>query len=273
MAANAPPLIVPPGGAPPVVAPQLPHGADPGTITGWILDETVAATPASITQELERGFNRLVNNIPAANDANYREVMREMTDEVMYSDTLTTYLTATNRWNDVVRVTTLHSVAKYSAGFGGSNALHGRVLALLGETVGTQLPMLVILVDDPTEDLAHGFAMEEVCVPSDALVDANFAGVATVDLMPATTVPQGGVQMNLSSLCPIPVAWAPHFLDFKTPYDALKMGRVLLGTLTTVADRNRTAPLLDWLRQVRTKRVRLSPQSIGPRVRAHDPRR
>jgi hypothetical protein len=94
MAANAPPLIVPSGRAPPVVAPQLPHCADPGTITGWILDKTAAATPTSITQELERGFNRLVNNIPATTDANYHEVMREMTDEVMYSDTLTTYLTA-----------------------------------------------------------------------------------------------------------------------------------------------------------------------------------
>jgi hypothetical protein len=38
MAANAPPLVVAPGGLPPAVAPQLPHSADPGTITGWILD-------------------------------------------------------------------------------------------------------------------------------------------------------------------------------------------------------------------------------------------
>jgi hypothetical protein len=112
MAANAPPLMVPPGGAPPVVAPQLPLGADPGRITGWILDKTTAATPTSITQELEQGFNHLVNNIPATNDANYHKVMQEMTDEVMYSGTLTTYLTATNRWNNVVRVTTLHSIAK-----------------------------------------------------------------------------------------------------------------------------------------------------------------
>jgi hypothetical protein len=34
-------IIVPPGGAPAVtVMPQLPFGrADPGTITGWLLDE------------------------------------------------------------------------------------------------------------------------------------------------------------------------------------------------------------------------------------------
>lgn len=240
--------VVPPGGLPPVVAPQLPHGADPGTMTGWLLDDTVAATPTSITQELERGCNRLVNNIPDPNDPAYAGVMRSMTDEVLNSDTLITYLTATNRWNNVVRVTVVHSIHRYSAGFGGSNALHGKVLALLGETVGNQLPMLVKLVDDPTEDLAHGLTLEQVCVPPDAMVDAYFAGPAAVDLMPSTSTAAGGVDMNLSNLCPIPTAWAPYFLDFKTPWEALQMGRVLLGTLPTVADRNRAGPMLDWLR-------------------------
>ncbi len=203
MAAQAPPQLIPPVGPPPMVAPRLPHGADQGTITGWILDETVAATPSSITQELERSCNRLVDNIPDPLAADYGDVMRKMTDEVINSDTLITYLTATNRWNNVVRVTRVHSIARYSTGFGGNNALHGQVLALLGETVGSQLPMLVKLIDDPAEDLAHGFAMEEVCVPSDALVDAYFAGPAALDLMPGTTVAQGGVLMNLSNLCPI----------------------------------------------------------------------
>jgi hypothetical protein len=126
-----------------MVAPQLPHSADPGTTIGWILDETVAATPAVITQEVEQGFNRLVNDIPDANHADYDDVMRKMTDEVINSDTLITYLTVSNRWNHVMRVTVFHLIAPYSAGFGGSNALHGQVLALLGETVGPHLPMLV----------------------------------------------------------------------------------------------------------------------------------
>jgi hypothetical protein len=70
--------------------------------------------------------------------------------------------------------------------------------------------------------------------------------------------------MNLSNLCPIPTAWAPYFLDFKNPYDALKMGRLLMATLTTVADRNRAAPLLDWLRATC---VRLGPNAAD-RVRS-----
>jgi hypothetical protein len=109
--------------------------------------------------------------------------------------------------------------------------------------------MLVKLVDNPTKDLlSHGlFTMEEVCILSDVLVDAYFAGPAALDLMPPAPVPQGGVNMNLANLCPIPIAWAPYFLDFKTSWDALQMGRILMGTLTTVADQNQTAPLLDWL--------------------------
>jgi hypothetical protein len=39
MVTAAPPILVPPGRAPaPAVMPQLPHRADPGTITGWLLD-------------------------------------------------------------------------------------------------------------------------------------------------------------------------------------------------------------------------------------------
>jgi hypothetical protein len=77
-------------------------------MTGWILDETVATTPTSVTQELECGFKCLVDNIPDPTDADYDSVMRKMTDEVMSSDTLVTYLTTTNRWNDVERVTVVH---------------------------------------------------------------------------------------------------------------------------------------------------------------------
>jgi hypothetical protein len=137
MAADAPPQLIPPVRLPPVVAPQLPHSADPGTITGWILDDTAATTPAVITQEMEQGFNRLVNNIPNVNHADYHDVMQKMTDEVINnSDTLITYLTVSNRWNNIVRVTVVHSIAWYSAGFGGSSALHGQVIGQRLSSIG-----------------------------------------------------------------------------------------------------------------------------------------
>jgi hypothetical protein len=66
MAAIVPPipLAVPPCGAPAVTtAPHLPFGADPGTITGWLLDATLTETWSNISSGLAQGFNWLVNNI------------------------------------------------------------------------------------------------------------------------------------------------------------------------------------------------------------------
>jgi hypothetical protein len=125
-----------------------------------------------------------------------------MIDEVINSDTLITYLTVSNRWN--------------SAGFGGSNALHGQVLALLGEMVGLELPMLVKFVDDPVENLVHGLAMEEVCVPSNALVGAYFAGPAAVDLMPASSqcAPRWGEHEPVKCV-PYPLGMGPILHGFQ----------------------------------------------------------
>jgi hypothetical protein len=152
--------------------PQLPCVADPGSLTGWLLQATSTETSDSISRGLEAGFSRLVDNLPDANDANYDQVMQVMVDEIVNSDTLNTYLTATNFGTNKVRITTIHSIARYSAGFGGSNALLGRTLGLLGEMRGDQLPMLVRFGDgDPTGKLAHALEMEEVSVPPKALVD------------------------------------------------------------------------------------------------------
>jgi hypothetical protein len=251
MAAAVPnaPFLVPPGGAPAVAtAPHLPFGGDPGTITGWLLDATSTETSSDISRGLERGFNRLSNNIPGINDAGYEDAIRNIIDEVIGSDTLITYLTAINIGQESARVTAVHSIHRYSAGFGGSNALHGKTLALLGETVGTQLPMLVQFSSDQSESFAHALAMENVLVPSDEMVEAYYLLPTAETVMPQPSVIQGAVQMNLACLCPVPLAWAPYFLDSKTPHDALRMGRELVSTMTEAEDRDRAASLLDWLR-------------------------
>ena len=127
----------PPGGAtgappPPapvvVVAPQLPLAADSGTITGWILDHTLTETSAMIAATCERVLNQLTQNVPDANDPTYGAAMRVMTDEVISSDTLVAYLTVCNLPHAAARVTVVHSIGRYSAGFGGNNSLHGRIL-------------------------------------------------------------------------------------------------------------------------------------------------
>jgi hypothetical protein len=56
-----------------------------------------------------------------------------------------------NKPHGVPRVTVMHSLFRYSAGFGGTNALHGKMLGMLGETVGGKLPPLVQFRDDDAE--------------------------------------------------------------------------------------------------------------------------
>jgi hypothetical protein len=249
MAAAIPnvPVCVLPGGAPAVAtAPHLLFGGDPGTITGWLLDATLTETSSDISRGLEQGFNRLVDNIPNVGDAGYADAIRNMVDEAIGSDMLTTYLTAINIGQECSRVTMIHSIHRYSAGFGGSNALHGKTLALLGEMVGTQLPMLVQFDPDPGEDYAH--AMANVAIPSNDMVKAHFALPTAGTLMPQPAVLQGAVEMNMACFCPILIAWAPYFLDFKSPHEALQMGQNLVATMGNVVDRDQAAPMLDWLR-------------------------
>jgi hypothetical protein len=85
-------------------------------------------------------------------------------------------------------------------------------------------------------------------VPPNALVDAYFALQIARNLLLQPTAAQGMLTMYLSNLCPIALAWATYFMDFKTPYEALEMRRKLVATLANAADQTRASPILDWLR-------------------------
>jgi hypothetical protein len=146
------------------------------------------------------------------------------------------------------RVTVIHSIARYSAGFGGTSAFNGRILGLMGEMVEEQLPPMVQFPEEAEANLLHGLLLENINVQPTALVDAYFTGAAPLEVMRMVPLAQGGVRTNLSRLCPIPLAWAPYFMDFKTPYEACKMGEALVGTLANAAERAHVDPLLDWLR-------------------------
>jgi hypothetical protein len=80
-----------------------------------------------------------------------------VTDEVLGNDKLLgTYLVvASNSSSGEPRITVLHSLARYSAGFGGQAALHGQVLGFMGEMVGGQLPMMVQFRETVTDSLVH----------------------------------------------------------------------------------------------------------------------
>jgi hypothetical protein len=67
--------------------------ADPGSLTGWLLEATSTKMPASIAKSLELGFSRLMNNVPNPGEASHKEAMEEMVAEIVNSNTLMTYLT------------------------------------------------------------------------------------------------------------------------------------------------------------------------------------
>jgi hypothetical protein len=188
--------------------------------------------------------------MPPVNHHVYAAARQGMIDEILNSNTLETYLIVSNQLYGAPRVTVMHSLFRYSAGFGGTNALHGKIVGMLGETVGGQLPPLIRFRDDDVEvDFASALMLENVNVQPAAAVTAYFEGPAAREVMPAVTIAAGAVATNLSCLCPIPLAWAPYFLDFKKPYEAYRMGTRLVGTtMTTDAERLRMEPLLIWLR-------------------------
>jgi hypothetical protein len=94
-----------------------------------------------------------------------------------------------------------------------------------------QLPMLVKFDKDPAEDLAHALTVEEVTVPTDVLVDGYFSTLMATYIMPHVTHAQDGVEMNLSNLCPIPLAWAPYFYGFQGtiqgPWNSQSIGNII----------------------------------------------
>jgi hypothetical protein len=99
------------GGAPPFVdAPQLPFGADPGSITGWMLQATMRDTPSTISLQTERSFARLAG-MPPVNHHDYAGAARQgMIDEILNSNTLETYLIVSNQLYGAPRVTVKHSL-------------------------------------------------------------------------------------------------------------------------------------------------------------------
>jgi hypothetical protein len=114
---------------------------------------------------------------------------------------------------------------------------------------------------DPNGDLTHaGLAMEPIRGGSDLLVDKYFSLQVADNLMPQSMVAQGVVNMNLPSICPVPLpSWAPYLMDSKIPHQALEICLELFATMTNVADITRATPMSDWLR---APCVRLGPNAM-----------
>ena len=96
------------GGAPPPVdAPQLPFAAEPGSITGWMLEMSAADTTRDIAEHMRRSFEHL-GSLPAVANAGYDAARQRMLEEVVSADALDTYLVMSNTPIGSHRVTVIH---------------------------------------------------------------------------------------------------------------------------------------------------------------------
>jgi hypothetical protein len=147
MANVIPPAGGPPFGVPPVpnvVAPPLLFPVAAGTIIGWLVDQLVLVTSILLVADIEAGYARLFYNIPGdPNDPGYRRAMRELIGKVVNSAELCCYLTILETGGVASRVTLVHSIGKYSAGFGALSEFQGTIMGFLGETIGENLPLFV----------------------------------------------------------------------------------------------------------------------------------
>jgi hypothetical protein len=94
--------------------------------------------------QVEAGFARLTHNIPVdPEDPDYAGATRELVDKVVNSDNLGCYLTVLETGAAALRVVLVHSIGKYSAGFGAFSTLNGVIMGFMGEMIGDSLPVLV----------------------------------------------------------------------------------------------------------------------------------
>jgi hypothetical protein len=191
------------------LAPPLPFPGDPGTITSWLIDQSLSVTSSSLVNEIEAGFARLSHDIPAdPADPEYGGPMRELVDEILNSDDLCCYLTASKTGATATRIVLVHPVGKYSAGFGALSAFQGTtMLAFIGETIGDDLPTLVQARTGAVHGrtLSSAFQLRQMAVPTEAEITNYYApGTAGKLLSPITLTAANTVQ--LTRLCPVPHA-------------------------------------------------------------------
>jgi hypothetical protein len=232
--AGVPQPMIPPV-APTVVVPPLTFPGDPGTSTGWLVDQSTPVTSSLLVRDVEAGLTRLSINILAQpGDPGYTEVMIDLMDEVINSTDLCCYLTVSGTSTAIVRVMLVHFIGKYSDGLSSKDYWRGLTSASAGSCC----------YGGP--NLATSFTLREASVPTEAKLVAYYMSAGAGNLLYPLAMAAINT-VHLAPLCLIPHAWAAYFLDSKTPFEAFKMGTNLIATLDTADKRDLALPLANWL--------------------------
>jgi hypothetical protein len=229
---------LPAAGGAPLLALQLPFGADPGSLTEWLLADTSSSPPAEVVSSMTDAFARY-GALPAEADARYAVEFQALSNEVLSSVDLCSFLTVFTTPGEAPVVTVVSALSIYSAGFGARSTHVGKVFGFLGETTGTQLPPIV-----QAPDVRTLFSVRESSVPTPVQLQTHFANPEAGLLMPS---PDGAVPVSFARLVFVPKAWAPYFLGRLTPYMAYKTGVALVAALPTAALREGKKLLHGWI--------------------------
>ena len=137
------------------------------------------------------------------------------------------FLTARmNSARSVPQIELVHSVDNYVVALGQADDLHGHSFVFVGDQLGDQLPSTCL--ESETGGVLSAFAMSDVEVPTEAVINAHCAQVNPSVFLPSDAA---GVATDLMEVCMIPLMWAPYFISGGTPKQTLDKIELLLATI------------------------------------------
>jgi hypothetical protein len=131
--------------------------------------------------------------------------MRDLIDKVFNSDNLGCYLVMVLETGAAAsHIVLVHSIGKYSRGFGALTTFQGTIMAFIGETIGDSLPLLMQAPINTAinRTLILAFALQQVVVPSKAETVTYFTSVGDGNLMNLIVMMATKTTVQLMCLCP-----------------------------------------------------------------------
>jgi hypothetical protein len=234
------------------VALQRPYAADPGTLTGWLVKDTIGASSVE-TLRILAATNAKYANVTATDvEAEAAtNILKEMAEDIFASEALETFLTVVIPEGGESTVMVVSRMSRYRAELGVVSPWTGEGFGFLGEVEGGQLPPLVKLPD--ALSLRQALAPKELLVPTWTEWNAHFGvnprevrirgeELMTIEGRDAET----GRRVWVPKLQYIPRAWAPYFFGGTTPEYAMRLIRQLILDLDTVQQQETAGSLERW---------------------------
>ncbi len=155
------------------IALQRPYAADPGTLTGWLVKDTIGASDDEVLRILA-ATNAKYANVNAA-DVNVdvaANIIKELAEDVFAAESLETFLTVVIPEGGESTVMVISRLSRYRPELGVVSPWTGQGFGFLGEVEEGQLPPLVKLPD--TMSLRQALAPKEVLAPTWAEWNSHF---------------------------------------------------------------------------------------------------